>query len=354
MSNVNAVSRLGDANKSGANQTALFLEVFSGEVLNAFNMATVTMSRHKVRSIPEGKSATFPATGTTTAAYHTPGNELAFNTIEHDQRIITINSLLISPVFIDVLDEAMNHYDVRSEYAKQIGQALAEKLDKDVLRNMVLGARSSSTLTADLASNRGTILTGNAANEIVGGPDYTKFITGMYYAAQTLDEKNIPDQGRQAFIAPLTWYSLFRTTGTSSIQDMINRDLGGAGSLSNVQMPKIAGIEIVKTNNLPNTNEASGTNHDADLDQDYSDTVAVVNTPDSVGTVKLIDLKMESEYDLRRQGHIILGKIACGHGVLRPECAVEINDAGSTAIGTNTTFHEDNTASVEPGVVEAF
>ena len=217
---------------------------------------------------------------------------------------------------------------------------------------MVLGARSSSTLTADLATNRGTILTGDGVDEIMGGPDYTKFITGMYHAAQILDEKNIPDQGRQAFVSPLTWYSLFRTTGNSSIENLVNRDFSGSGSISNVQMPKIAGIEVVKTNNLPNTSESG--NHDSALDQDYSKTVAVVNTPDCVGTVKLIDLKMESEYDLRRQGHIILGKIACGHGVLRPECSVEINDAGSAALGQGTSLHEDNTASTEPGIVEAF
>lgn len=342
------VSRLGQANKTSS-ATALFLEVFSGEVLNAFNMATVTMGRHKVRSISEGKSATFPATGTTSAAYHTPGNELSFNTIEHDQRIININSLLISPVFIDVLDEAMNHYDVRSEYAKQIGQALAEKLDKDVLRNMVLAARSSSTLTADLATNRGTIITGDQADEIIN-TDYTKFITALYYAAQTLDEKNVPDQGRQAFVSPLTWYSIFRTgSGTAGVQEMIDRDLGGTGSIANVQMPKIAGMDIVKTNNLPSTDESSASNHDSNLDQDYSKTVSVVNTPDAVGTVKLIDLKMESEYDINRQGHIILGKIACGHGVLRPECAVEINDAGQTAAEASG-FHADTSSGVNAAI----
>lgn len=330
------VGRLGQANKANATD-ALFLEVFSGEVLNAFNMATVTMGRHKVRSISEGKSATFPATGNTSADYHTPGTELVFNKIEHDQKIININDLLISPVFIDVLDEAMNHYEVRSEYAKQIGAALAEKLDKDVLRNMVLAARSASTISADMATQRGTIITGTAADQIIS-TDYTKFITCLYYAAQTFDEKNVPDQGRQAFVSPLTWYSIFRTgSGTAGVQEMINRDLGGTGSIANVQMPKIAGIEIVKTNNLPNTNETSG-NHDAALNQNYSKTVAVVNTPDSVGTVKLIDLKMESEYDMNRQGTMILGKLAVGHGVLRPECALEINDSGSVAAGV---LHEE-------------
>jgi hypothetical protein len=112
---------------------------------------------------------------------------------------------------------------------------------------------------------------------------------------------------------------------------MINRDFAGNGSIANTQMPRIAGIELVKSNNLPTVDESAGSNENTALNLDYSDTIAAVNIGDCVGTVKLLDLKMESQYDLRRQGNIILGKLAVGHGVLRPELAVEISDAGTTA-----------------------
>jgi hypothetical protein len=49
--------------------------------------------------------------------------------------------------------------------------------------------------------------------------------------------------------------------------------------------------------------------------------------PEAVGTVKLIDLAVETEYDMRRQGYLTLAKYAMGHGILRPECAVEIKTA---------------------------
>ena len=321
-------TQLGQDNLAG-NRDALFLEVFSGEVMNAFNMATVTASRHKVRTISEGKSASFAATGQTSAGYHTPGAELTFDEIEASQRVINIDSLLFSAVFIDVLDEAMNHYDVRSEYSKQIGQALAEKWDKDVLRQMVLSARSASTLTASASQNHGEIVTGASAGSIAG--DYGLIVDALYQSARLLDEKNVPSEGRQAFVSPLTWYSLFRSAGATQIGDMVNRDFAGNGSIADVQMPSIAGFELIKTNNLPDSDETAASNENSDLDLDYSDTLSVVNTPDAVGTVKLLDLKMESQYDLRRQGNIILGKLAVGHGVLRPECAIEINDGGTTA-----------------------
>lgn len=50
------VTRLGQINGAGAND-ALFLKVYSGEVLTAYENATVTESRHRIRKIASGKSA---------------------------------------------------------------------------------------------------------------------------------------------------------------------------------------------------------------------------------------------------------------------------------------------------------
>jgi len=43
--------------------------------------------------------------------------------------------------------------------------------------------------------------------------------------------------------------------------------------------------------------------------------------------VKLLDLGMESEYQISRQGTLMVAKYAVGHGVLRPEAAVELSTA---------------------------
>jgi hypothetical protein len=43
-----------------------------------------------------------------------------------------------------------------------------------------------------------------------------------------------------------------------------------------------------------------------------------------MGTVKLLDMKAESMWDMRRQATLLLGKYAMGSGILRPESAVEI------------------------------
>ena len=37
-----------------------------------------------------------------------------------------------------------------------------------------------------------------------------------------------------------------------------------------------------------------------------------------------MDLAIESGYDIRRQGTLMVAKMAVGHGILRPESAVEL------------------------------
>jgi len=51
--------------------------------------------------------------------------------------------------------------------------------------------------------------------------------------------------------------------------------------------------------------------------------------PQAMGTVKLLDLASEMEYDIRRQGTLMVSKMAVGHGILRPECLYEIKATAS-------------------------
>ncbi len=67
------VSRLGQVNASG-DANALFLKVFSGEVLATFQRENQMLNMTSVRQISSGKSAQFPVIGTTSSSYHTPGN----------------------------------------------------------------------------------------------------------------------------------------------------------------------------------------------------------------------------------------------------------------------------------------
>ena len=108
----------------------------------------------------------------------------------------------------------------------------------------------------------------------------------------------------------------------NSSSKLVNADYtSGNGGVDSGRVLRVAGMEIVMTNNLPNATVDSGPAAYQGL---FNTTVALVMNRMAVGTVKLLDLALESAYDIRRQGTLMVGKYACGHGILRPECAVEI------------------------------
>jgi hypothetical protein len=294
---------------NGANDVdAMFLKVYGGEVMTAFEETNVTQDKHMVRSISSGKSAQFPATWKVNAAYHTPGAEIVGQVSNVAERIITIDSLLLADVFLANIDEAMSHYDVRSEYTKQAGAVLAKEWDKNVLQLGVLAARAAATVTG---GHGGTVLT-NASY----GSDGATLAGGMFAAAQKLDEKDIPENDRYLFLKPAQYYLMAQTT------NVLNRDWGGTGVYSEGTVLKVAGISIVKTNNLPTSDLSADT--PAKYAGNFATTVGLVMNKSAVGTVKLMDLSTEGEYDMRRQGTLIISKYAIGSGILRPECAIEL------------------------------
>ena len=69
------------------------------------------------------------------------------------------------------------------------------------------------------------------------------------------------------------------------------------------------------------------TNYLTKYDANMTNTAGVVFTEDAVASVQLLGLAMESEYDIRRQGTLILGKYALGHSEFLPKAAVALNTA---------------------------
>lgn len=326
-------SRLGQANGTG-DVDALFLKVFSGEVLAAFAQHTVMMGRHMVRTISSGKSAQFPRIGRTSANYHTPGAEIVGDAIKHNEKVITIDDLLLASVFVSNIDEAKNHYDVRSVYSSEMGIALANQMDKHVMQQYLIGAtQSSQDITGETGMNGTAIdrtdagLTTPSSDSFLGAANGANLVKGIFAAAQALDEKNVPAEGRFCIVKPREYYALANLDAIVS-SDFARRNVGGR---EGGYVFQVAGIEIVKSNNLPNTDLTSaGSPVEGDANERHSvnaaSTAAIVGHASGVGTVKLMDLSSEMDYMVNRQGTLLVSKYAVGHGVLRPEACVQIKD----------------------------
>ena len=322
-------SRLGLVNNSGTGYDALFLKVFSGEVLTAFSENNIfNDSLHNVRTISSGKSAQFPVTGAATAAYHTPGNPLVgANQILANEKVISIDDLLIAQSFVTDLEELKNHYDIRSIYATELGKALAKRYDQNVAKCIANASRASTTLTGGSGGTVLTLANGNTASSDVTGDEIA---AAIYDIAQAFDERDIPTTDRFCVLPPAEYYKLAESA-TRTVD--VDFNPGGNGSFASGRVQMVAGIPVMMSNNVPQSNvgsEVSGTNNS--YAGDDSKTIGLVLHRSAVGTVKLMDMTTEisgSDYGIMYQGTLMVAKYALGHGILRPECAATIKLSAS-------------------------
>lgn len=330
-----------------AEQNELFLKVFAGEVLQAFETATVMKDKHMVRTITSGKSAQFPVTGIASAKYHKPGTDLMTDNghdaagyvtaFQHSERVINVDDLLVATTFIDKLDEAKNHYDVRSIYSSELGRALAKQMDKNLIG---VALRTAATYAAGGAPTAVAGLAGNPSGTIIGksftlsggslpttGAEIEDFVDAAFEMAAAMDTKNVPAEDRYLVLTPTSYYNLINSDAG---RRLINRDFGGNGSYNAANLGMLAGFELVKSNNAAtvfgqNLSLPTGANNTV-YAADFTKVAAAAFHKSAFGTVKLMDLAMESDYDIRLQGHLMVAKYAMGHGSLRPECAGVIFD----------------------------
>ena len=166
-------------------------------------------------------------------------------------------------------------------------------------------------------------------------------VDSLYAVARSLDEKDAPDECRFAVLTPSQYYTLLTSDNVE-----INRDTGGVGNVATGKIAQVAGINLFKSNHLDsviNLGDASAvatddgaSNNDvfgaggAGYNGDFSGLASggakgfLAGTKEAIGTVKLLDLATESEYQIQRQGTLFVAKYAMGHGSLRPECAVKV------------------------------
>lgn len=293
----------------------LHLKVFSGEVMTAFANATVMRGRVRVRNISSGSSAQFPAIGKGRAEFHTPGNVILGQQIDNGERVIHVNDLLITSRMISNWEEAINHFNTRTEYTKGMGDELAVEYDRQLI---ALAAKAADAEAAGVATGFGAA----SKDNIGASPTLDQLVDAFYDAAAAFDTRNIPQSDRAAIVSPVVYWDFIRDGR------FLNRDFGNGGANQNRGgMLNVAGFEIVPSNNfaldftdadvlLPvKRNGVTIT----DFSYDNSAGLALLMHPQALGSVSLMGVATESEYQVSRQGTLAVSRMAIGSGVLREE-----------------------------------
>ena len=308
----------GNQSNTFANKYATALKLFSGEVFNAFNSASIFKGLIRNYTLRGGKSKQFLLTGTLGAGFHTPGSPLLGDTaLKANEKTINADDLLVSSQFVYSLDEVLSQYSTRAEISKQIGEALAKFYDIRIARVLDIASREASVVTGEPGGFEVSIGSGNQFNA-------QKIVDGLFEAAAVLDERNAPQEGRVCVLSPRQYLGLISAVDTN----ILNRELGASqGDINSGKgLFSIAGVRLYKSNNLPfmaaYNSAVTGENND------YADANAtccgLVFHREAAGCVETLGPSIETtsgDFGVQYQGQLIVGKLSMGVGSLRTSVA---------------------------------
>ena len=333
--------------QSISDKYATYLKLFSGELFKAYQNQTIARDTVMRRTLKNGKSMQFIFTGGLESYYHEPGKPILGATTEGGstsnklavaEKTIIMDDLLVASTFVYDLDEVLAHYDLRGEIARKLGYALANKYDSNIFRAIARAARQPGNVAASTGTNVncGTEIEIGFAARAGQSTHADKLVEGFFRAAQRMDETNVPADGRVAVMSPSSYYQLLRTVDSN---DLINRDEIGDSLQGGKGLYSIAGIKILKTNNMPNTFDAavSGENNTyggtSGSDADNRSVQALIYNRDAVGVVEAIGPEVQTtngDVSVMYQGDLIVSRLAMGCSDLNCAGAISITAGGRT------------------------
>ena len=299
---------IGTTRTAGVSDRDLAIKVFSGEVLTAFETANIFMAKVQNRTIASGKSASFAVIGKYDSAVseHVPGSDITPNLINAGERVIEIDNLKYASVFVDNFEEAMQHYETRSQYSAEMGRKLAKEVDLAIITQLdacVAGTANAGDTNGgegQPAAQAAIVIdtvpaTGTRTNAEKGD----LILAGLFDADTAMEEDDIPGE-RMVVMSPKNYNRLVQSTAVN--KDMTTNN----GGLDSGKVTQVAGHNILVSNNV-------GTND------------IYMFTQHAVGVVKLLDIKSEVNYIPEKLGDLMTSSYAMGFGVLNNGCVVKLS-----------------------------
>ena len=320
---------------------ALFLKLGSAEVLDAFERFCVFKGKTRERNIRGGKSVAFPITGRMAAAYHQPGTEITGATNDPsdlNERVVTVDSLMVADVAIAEVDELMNYWDARAPYTTELGRALAYEWDKRVAR-MIFNGSDSSLYAEPLKKdgtdgnggppdNRGrtgysqTIDLSAADNQAKGDA----IVEGIFDCKVAMEKKDVPTDDLYGVLTPENYYLV--TQSSRAINTDFNGYSAPNGTIAEGRTLYVAGIPLYSSNHVQ---QAAYTNVAGDMNPNYAADMTkcqgLIFHRDAVGVLSLLSpaLQMTSgDWNISHQSTLLLARQAIGMEVLRAECCARM------------------------------
>ena len=276
----------------------------------------------------------FPITGKQEAAYHQPGTEITGTTNDPsalNERVLTLDSLMIADAAIAEVDELMAYWPARQEITRELGRALAYEYDKRVAR-IIYAAANNSTEPLAKSLNEGRV-----GSMVTLGTDYTggtatrqekgdALVNAIFDARIAMEEKDVPTDNLYAVFGPEDYYAI--TMSSRAINTDFNGGNGSNGTIADGRTMRVAGIPIYSSNHVTQPNYALVAGDcNAEYAQNLSKNKGLVFHKDCCGVLTLLSPALQvtsGDWNVSHQSTLMVARQSIGMGVLRAECAVAI------------------------------
>lgn len=241
---------------------------------------------------------------------------------------ITVDDILVSHIGLADLDEMLTHFDMRGPRAKEMGLALARVMDKNIARSVILAARNAG---AGGPFPGGTVIT-DATLANSGTIDGVAWIEAIRTANIDLYNKDVPeDMPRYCAVNANVFRAIKGAKDSNGHYLLGDRQLNdpsnGGQIMGRPETLRIDDVMVIRSRNMPNTDESSDTTVYSKYQANYSTTTGIMWGDMATAVLRLMDVNLEAMRDTRRLEDFLVAKMLVGHGTLRPECAVEFRTA---------------------------
>ena len=291
-------------------------EVFSGLVMEAFDRKNIGLKMVYNQTIENGSSAYFPIIAQladTAGGAYTIGADVTTTAIPVKERVITIDQPQYVALSISRLEEKILAFDTRAKLAKQMGEALATKIDKEVFAEILLASQTSGTIGGSVMQPDGSEVNNDAIDTGATAEAKGDALFSAIFEANTLfKQKDVPGDP-VVVTTPANFNYLVQSSKG------VHRDFtSGNGGVDAGTIVEIAGLKIMYTNHLPVGTAVSVGGVNKKLQ-------ALAFTEDCVGVVKLMEVMTDIDpLPAKIRQDLLKTFYWLGMGVLNPSMACAI------------------------------
>lgn len=354
-------------------QNKLWLPLWSGEVINAYDQYNMFENMVTTRTISGGFSYEFPITGSVDLkASWAAGEELSGKGNTSRTFKVNLDSRPMAAHFeADNIDLLITQWDYRSELARQSGLTLANTRDRQIAVAL-LAACAVAPITND---PRGSDFTTNAFQAPVDvgnvAPSAATEVTALK-VLETIEDYLVKCQENDVqvnnvyCVVPPKVFQVIRGLGLTRSTDIYSTlaaagnansnpagtnftktpmfggsdEYGGLGAPYTMGMNAMTdsldymGVKIVKSNHLPKTDlegAAIGSSK-YNLKCDTINLHGIIFQPEAIAGLSLQGMKVDTVADVRRNTQFTVASMMKGTGLIRPElCRAIVGIDGSTS-----------------------